>query len=512
MTDLQYRLQLVRGAFVRAPRAGMPPLLGPAGAAAATLAAALLAAVAINRNSALALVVPALAVSAAVASRFPGATALVVAGLTGTYGTIRAFTDLPVGEAVDIALGGLWLGAIWKYAVTGREHALRLWPAVAGVGLYLIVTALQVFTASSLTVGINAFRASAWYVAAALLLAYGPWSPRTLQRVGRGLVVVALVVGAYAVFRQIVGAAETELRNASEVRIEGEESLIGSFPSRGALGLWCGIAIPFLMAFALGARGRWRLFAIGAGIMCTVGLLGSQVRAGILAVAVATVVVAVLYQLARAFPELRVGGTLALFAGAVLIGGAVFTFTVGGSQLFTERYERIGDPSSDQAVQKRVDRWKIAMEEIERHPFGKGLGTAGRTARGGRFERSGETVINPDNAFLQVGIQQGIAPAVIFGVSLLALVLALGRHAITTRDRGKGLVGIGAAGALVSFMLYLCTAGYAEGLPALFGWIIVGVGLGQFVRAGPAPSSALQEEAPRTPSRSRSAAPSGSGA
>jgi hypothetical protein len=488
MTELQYRLQRGLGAPRAARRARTLATLRPLALSAPLIPVALLAAMAIDRFPEQALALPALGVSALVASRYPAAALLAVVFMTGTSGSIRAFTDLPVVGVVDVILGGLWFGVVWSYIVAGRKRPLPLWPAVLGLSAYLIVTLLQVVTAGNFSAAIEVFRGSAWNVAAGLMVAYGPWSPETLKRVARGVVVVAALVGGYAVLRHIIGPAQKEVEFAAGQGavnlVEGEERLFGSLPSRHALGVWSGVAIPFLMAFVLGARGRWRLLGIAAGVACAIGLLGSHVRVGIVGVAAAVLVIAILYQFARAFRALQASGALAVLAGAALVGGVAFSVTVGESELLTERYERIADPSADRAAQQRVDKWRIALDELERDPLGKGLGSAGRPAESGVFSRfQGTQVLDADNGYLQLAIQQGVVPAVLFGGSILALIFALGRRAVGTADRESAQLAIGAAGTLTAFGVFLCTGSYADGLPALLAWIIVGVGVGQFVRA-----------------------------
>jgi hypothetical protein len=464
--------------------------LRPVAASGLLLVAALAAGLLLEHDPRIALAVPGVALAALLASRHPAPLLIAVVALTGSYGSIAAFTSFPVGETVDVALAGLWVVAIWHVLFARRKRAFPVWPAVVGTALYLGITAFQILTAQNLELGLYAFRVGGWYMAALLLVAYGPWSNKTLGRVTRGIVVVATLVGAYAVLREITGPAAEESYFASNYGgkrtdvLGGESLLFGSLPSRHELGLWSGVALPFLVAFALGAEARWRLLAAVGAVACAVGLLGSEVRIGVLAAGFAVLLVAALYITGRAFRGPRIRTAFVLLLVGAIVGVVGFGLTVGKSEPSTSRYERIFQPSSDPAVQDRTDNWEIGMRQVRRQPLGQGLGSAGRAAAYARFTRF-ETLtaqVGLDNSYLQIAIQQGVIPALLFIASAWGLLFTLGRRAVAVPERWRATPAIGAAGALASFLIFLITGTYIEGLPALFAWIIVGVGLGHLLR------------------------------
>ncbi len=136
------------------------------------------------------------------------------------------------------------------------------------VALYLLITGVGIATAEGLTIGLHSFRASAWYIMALLLVAYGPWSPATRRRIVHGLLIVTAAVSGYAVLRLLIGpaGAERDLAEASTytnfIDVQDEEiGLVGSLTSRHEMSAWLAVAVPFAFALSLALRGWWRVLA-----------------------------------------------------------------------------------------------------------------------------------------------------------------------------------------------------------------------------------------------------------
>jgi hypothetical protein len=446
----------------------------------------------IDRQPLLALALPAALASAFLLRRYPAAGVVALFALTGSWGTLTAYTELKVGAIVDLILAGLWFGVIWTYLLKGRKRPLRVWPGVAAAALYLVVTALQIFTAGGIWGGVSSFRTSAWYMTAFLLIGYAGWQPKTYKRIAYGVVAVAALVGAYATLRWVIGPTPTERSLALQQPVnfvDGELRLFGSFWSGHQLGAWCSVALPFCLACALAFRGRWRAIAVGACLVLTIGLLGSEARTAMVAVVFGLATAFVLYQSARAFRGLHLGATAAALIAAVAVGLVVFSWTAGTSERDTERYTVVLTPSRDPAFRERLLRWRDAFEEIDRHPFGAGLGTA-----------SPKSV---DNSYLHIALDQGLLIMALFIAAMLLLLVGLARLAILTLDRHKAGLSIGACGALAAYLVLLTSGGYIEGLIAIAAWVIVGLGVAQFAwleRDGGVTSRA-------TPARRRRALP-----
>jgi hypothetical protein len=69
----------------------------------------------------------------------------------------------------------------------------------------------------------------------------------------------------------------------------------------------------------------------------------------------------------------------------------------------------------------------------------------------------------------------------LFIAATVLLLAGIARRTIATRDPGLAGLGMGAAGALATWLVSLMTGVYVEGLPALAVWIMVGVGAAGFV-------------------------------
>ena len=433
----------------------------------------------------LALAVPVLAIGAIALLRFPAASVFALFVLTGSYGTLDAFTSFPVGETVDVILACLWLGALWQLLMRPTQRPLPLMPGVVAVALYLLITAVGIVTAEGITIGLHSFRASAWYVMAFLLVAYGPWSPEARRRIVLGLLAVIAAVSGYAVLRLVIGPAEAEreLAEASTytnfIDIQDDDiGLVGSLTSRHEMSAWLAVAIPFAFALSLALRGRWRVLAALTMLSCTVALVGTEVRLALVASVAAIVVVLALQLSARGFggPQL---GTAATALVVLVVGGAmVFSVVLGDGERAADRYGAIFSPSEDAAYHQRLQKWDAAVSDIQRHPFGHGAGTSGRVQQEyGRFVNIG--TLDVDSSYLKIAYEQGWAAMALFCAAMLLLLVGLARRAVLTQVRERAGPAIGATGAIVALLVLFGGGVYIEGLTALTGWLIVGAGLGQ---------------------------------
>jgi len=150
-------------------------------------------------------------------------------------------------------------------------------------------------------------------------------------------------------------------------------------------------------------------------------------------------------------------------------------------------------PGRDEAYQTRLTKWSAALDDIDRNPFGGGLGTAGQVQREqGRFANIGS--IGVDNSYLKVALEQGFAVMIVFAASLVLLLIGIGRRAWVTADRSQATLGIGAAATLASYLVLLNSALYIEGLTAMAAWTVVGLGVAQFATLSQRSGGTAQEE------------------
>ncbi|MGH2951461.1 MAG: O-antigen ligase family protein [Solirubrobacterales bacterium] len=436
----------------------------------------------------IAIAIPAVLLGAIACVRRPAAAVVGVFLLSGLLGTITAFTPIPVGPLADYLLLGLWTGVVGIYLSGGARRTFWLWPALLAPLLYLAVTLFAILLVDPFADGFRAFRAAAWYMAALPLLAVAPLSRETHVRIAKGIVAVALVVGTYVVFRWIVGSSQREILVAAFAQIERASAnrFFGSFLSPFQLALWTGTMIPFLFAFALAFRGRWRLVAMAAIGLMGIGLFASDVRTGLVAMVVGLVVVLAVYLVSPAFPG-RLGVGIAALLAAAVVGAVGYGLTIGSSDERAARYAGILDPSDDKAYTGRLEVWDEALEEMADAPWGHGLGTAGGAASGTEAGREFGPLASPklDSAYLKVGLEQGFAVMVLFAVGMLVLLSGMALRAVRIRDREQAALVIGGAGALASLIIFFYAGLYSEGLPVVAAWLLVGLGVAQATLRSP---------------------------
>lgn len=441
-------------------------------------------------NSIVVLAIPAAVGAAAVSARRPAAVALTVFFLSGLVGTVTAFTPLPVSGFVDLLLLGLWLGVVATYLTGRAERRAWLWPALIAPGLYLGITAFEVLLTHPISLGIQAFRAAAWYMAGFVLVALAPWKEGTHMRIARGAALIGVLVGAYCTYRWIAGASAKETLAAKQaqpgVPTELQLRFFGSFLSANQLAGWAATMIPFCLAMCICWRGRWRLTAAAAIPLLAIPLLASTVRTGALAAA-AGVLVVLLLSLAIGRARGRLAATLVAVLATAVIGAAAYDLTVAGSGKQSTRFANILSPGNDTAYSLRQERWSQAWDDIQQHPWGHGLGTSG----GAAAHNPNGPVITPyiDSSYLVVGLQQGLMIMLLYAFALVSLLAALARRASLIPDMGRTFLAIGACGTLIALIVLFYAGTYAEGAYIAGAWLIVGLGVAQVTvrSARPAP-------------------------
>jgi hypothetical protein len=446
-------------------------LIGLAGAAALSLT---------TSDAGLALTIPALALGAMATWRWPAAAVVLTFLLTGTVNVLATMTPISVVDVTDYLLASLWLGVLGGYLLGRGARRTWLWPALLAAVLYLALTALQILATDPVSLGVLSFRTAAWYMAAMALVALAPWSTRTHARIAKGVVLVALAVGAYSVFRWLTGAADDETA-AARAAMPGVPLLglrfFGSFLSAFQLAAWTASVIPFCLAALLGWRsGPWRLAALAAIAFMTLALLASEVRTGLIAASIGVAITLGLFVLAPTFRRQR-GIAIVAVAAIAVLGGGAFSVTVAGDPERLDRYMRIFTPGQDTAYAKRLERWGVAMDEIGERPWGHGLGSVGYAARFNERGAVGPPIL--DSAYLKVGLEQGFAVMALYFLALLILLLGLARRALLMRDRQRTMLAIGGAGALGAQMVMFYTGNYSEGTVVAGAWLLVGLGVAQ---------------------------------
>jgi hypothetical protein len=413
----------------------------------------------------------------------PAAAVIGLFVLVGFQGTLLAYTTIPGRNLVDLVLVGLWIGVIWRM-LAFKQRPLWLWPGVLFTAIYILITFCEAFVGASVLDGLDAFHLATWPMMAVLLVGLAPWSPETFERIAKGVLIVALVVGLYALFRWVTGPAGEELQVAKGTRPDylEEFKLFGSLPTPPHLAAWGAVTGAFALAMVLGLKGRWRVVAAAATFLSGFAVFASEVRTGILAAAIGFAFALGLFAAARAYPGGLRLARVAVIGGTALIASlTVYVMTIGGSPSSADRFARILTPSEDFAYSAREARWEEALEDMSRHPVGRGLGTAGSAARF-KAEADPDFIANLDSSYLKVGVEQGPWVLALYVISLLLLVFGIAWRAIMTSDPMRASIGIGASAALVALAVLFYAGTFVEEQQALAAWLLVGLGVAQFAR------------------------------
>ena len=449
-----------------------------------TVALALLLAPVLDTKPIVALAAPVVLVAVVAMLRWPALGLALLVAITGSFGALTAFFGFHYNKVLAAVLAGLWAAAIVRQLAGARTQRMRFPLCAVALTLYLAITVVQAVTAADRAPAIATLQHDDWYMAAVLLLAFAGWSIGTHRRLAGAAVVAAALVGGYATLRWSIGpaAAERELALKSTFNVvNGRLKLIGSFSNGADLALWTSIAIPFCTAFALAARGRWRWIAAAAAVLCSIGLVGSQVRAGTAAVTAGLLVTLLLFQTSRAFAGLHLGTTLAAVAAIAVAALGAFAYT-GGSASSSHSFVSLFN-GNDQSTTSHTYKWGQALRDLGGHPFGFGVGSAATGYAGGSIPASqyanSIAAQSVDSGYLKIALEQGLAVMAIFIAGLLTLLVGLGAGAVRARDPEHAALLIGAAGVLTVFMVLFGAGAFMEGLPSLFGWMLIGSGLAQ---------------------------------
>jgi hypothetical protein len=467
----------VRGAAL--PNLRRP--LASAGIAAGLVLFALAFALLTRDQPTLALAVPAVLATAVLCARWPAAAVTSMLFLGGAYGSLQAFGILTAGPVVDLLMAALMVSVIIGHAINGRREPWWIWPGVAILLLYVGITFLETATAASIGIGIKSFRYTAWYMLVIPLLALAGWRLGVYLRISRALIATALLVAGYAVLRQVIGPAASEAQLAQQSAgafntIGGDLALIGSFPNRHGLAFWVTCAAPFCLAAAMiDRRIPWKLAAAAAVGLCLIAAYATDVRVAIPALIAGGATVVILNQLSAGARGTALAQTVSVVAVAALVGSVLFAAVVGPD---SSRYGALLSPSGDQSYEQHVYKWGAALDEMDGHPFGNGLGTAGRIAEQGLGPYVTAATYAIDSSYLKIAFEQGFPLLAIFLAAMIALLVGLARRAIRARSPGVRALSIGATGTLVAALVMFVTGQYMEDVSALIVWIPVGAAIG----------------------------------
>jgi hypothetical protein len=464
----------------------------------AVLAAILLLTPQVIGDQTLALGLPGLLLATWVVWKRPALGTVVVLAITGTFGSLSAYLTFPYYRTMTLTLAALLSAAVIRLLIARRRGTLRLPLSVTAILGYLLISLAQLALAGNRQTALHGFELAPWAMCAMLAVAYSQWSRETHARILRALLLIAVGVGGYAVLRLIIGPSTVEREMASSGGAlaiynfaDGHLKLLGSFPNGADLAHWTGLMLPFCVSAALGLRGRARRLAIVAVPLLAVALLGAQSRASGLAALVAALLVVTLHIGARAFVGLRLEYALIAVLTLVIVGGGAYVAAGGASSQANSGHSYaslLAGPSHDASFADHEYKLNQAFRDLAGHPFGYGLGTANPGFNPPSVAPVPPSSINQitgfvvDNGYLKVALEQGFAIMVLFAVGLVLLAGTFVRGGLRIRDPMRATIVIGSFGVLVSLLLMEMGAAVADGIPAVAGWIVMGLGLAQCVQ------------------------------
>ncbi|MEA2124183.1 MAG: hypothetical protein QOI80_965 [Solirubrobacteraceae bacterium] len=461
-------------------RRGEPGVLPLAAGFSACVILALALDVAASRQPKIAYAIPAGVLAGVITVRRPAASLITLFALTGFYGSIMAFTPLPADSMTSWITEALWVGVLGRLVLNRELPAVRVTPALVLIAAVMVLSIGSALTTSPVGNGVTALKLAPQVLSLVLLIGCSGFRARDLDLFARAIVVICLLVDAYAALRWAIGPAAKEAqlsgigqaRQYNTIAHTNETKLQGSFRNGNSLGLWLACTTPFVVAAVLSWRGTMRIVALMTLPVAAIALFGSGQRTATAAVFAGILAVVVVHVVSRGYrgPRLGVAGATIV---ALIVSAAVVYPAVVDSPEKRQRYSDLLRPSRDPSFQERREKWRQTIHDLRGHPFGYGLGS-GNSLADRRFKTIAARDI--DNSYLMVAWEQGLAVGVLFVVAMVALLLELLRHAVWTRGPG-GAASTAAVGVLVAIMVEFATANYIVYPVMIAGWLAVGLGV-----------------------------------
>jgi hypothetical protein len=336
-----------------------------------------------------------------------------------------------------LALGVVVAGAR-NYIASGRRADAVDRLGLAFVAVALLYLALQHTiipdAPSSSSIRLLGFRQDAGLVLLLLGARHAPLPADFLQRAGQAVLIVATIVAAVAIYEVVdsaawnrfvvntiqytryqVGVLRAQPLNYYDIRIYGH--LGGSTFIRAGSVFLNPLTLGFylVLGFAVGleraARGQARLWVILSVLATVAGVILTQTRSAILAV----LVVALVALQPAAGRSRHWRAQLALALAAIAVMAIPTAFATGLSRRVTTTSTRNADNAGHVA-----SFWE-GLNTVAHHPLGQGLGTSAGT--GQRFQSVASQLVVPENTYLQMGVELGALPMLVFAALTVTLVV-----------------------------------------------------------------------------------------
>ncbi|HEY1360114.1 MAG TPA: O-antigen ligase family protein [Thermoleophilaceae bacterium] len=448
----------------------------------------------------LALLLAALLIVALLALRRPAAAFLLAIGLIGFEGTIKIRLTIenvphPLGVGAAALDLGLLAGLAGLLARAGLAPFREIWSragraeraAFVLLALWLALSLVQIPLGGPFRTAVNGFRLTQAYFVIGVLGGVLLWRARPGAATVQAALIGLAVVGAYAAVRVVTGPSGAE--QAFAVAPGAPQELgsafrgVGSFS--GTFGLTSFLVPSSVLAFAVAvALPRVRKLAILVCALGIVALLGSFVRAGLVAVTAGLLVVTAFLLIDRGVDrrlKLVVVGSLGVLFLATVVGVAASS---GLSDQLRARAKGFISPGSDASAKIRRQTWKRTLREWRKEPLGAGLGTVGAATgvaggthganAAGAAIRGRKEATYADNSFLKVLREQGIEGLALFLAGMLTLLAVLTAKLIRAGPI-RHPVAAGALGAVCAYLVLFMFSEYIEQPGKVVVWTLLGV-------------------------------------
>jgi O-antigen ligase len=215
-----------------------------------------------------------------------------------------------------------------------------------------------------------------------------------------------------------------------------------------------------------------------------VGLIGSFSRASLFGVALGVASALLLVFVTGDMSARRKLGSAAAIVGILAAAYGGLLVASHASPQLRERAKGVLDPFGDPSVKLRFANWENTLQDVGRHPLGRGLGAVGAASSPTR-----ERVRTTDNSFLKVLVEQGVLGLALFAGGMIAAVILLARRLRRTAAQYRP-VGLAALAGFVSF-LGISFAGESVEQPGkIAAWGLLGLAAAlAFVTTGDVPAT-----------------------
>jgi O-Antigen ligase len=362
-----------------------------------------------------------------------------------------------------LALGVIVAGARNFIASGRRADALdRL--ALGFVGIALLYLALQhqiiPSAPSASSTRLLGFREDAGFVLLLLGARHARLSSNFLQRAGTALLVVASAAAAIGLYEALASGAwnrfvvntiqytryEVSVLNSTPVNfhdirqygpIAGVVRIGSVFLSPLTLGFY--LVLGFAVGLERVARGRGRPLVMISLLAIFAAILLTQTRSAI----IAAIVVAALVLQPTPGRQRHWRAQLALILAAVAVIAIPTAFASGLNSRVAS-----GTSTANSDTAGHVSGFWDGINAIGQDPLGHGLGTSAGVGQRGASPNS--QAIIPENYYLQVGVELGIIPMLLFIVLTVTLIVKLrsvgrGQSHYTVAALGGAVAGLAAA-------------------------------------------------------------------